>query len=60
MPGRYPRLTDRQRDRLLFLLSIGVPRAQLCLLFGVSPRILQDYIHGRHKKPLLRGEEVKP
>jgi hypothetical protein len=55
MIGRPPKLSPRESDRLVFLYTIGVPRAQLAQMFGLSLRVVGAYIRGEHKNHARRA-----
>lgn len=52
--GRKPKLTPRERDRLLFLYTVGTPRKVLAKTYGIDYSTVCAYIKGEHKNPSLR------
>ena len=53
-PGRAPKLTREQADRMIYLYSTGTSTIDLAVQYGIHRWTVYYYIRGEHKHPSLR------
>ena len=57
IPGRPPKLTREQADRLIYLWTTGTSKNKLAQMFDIDNKVVTQYIVGKHKHPALRMAE---
>ena len=54
-PGRPPKLSREQADRMIYLWTTGTSKNQLAQMYDLANKTVTQYIVGKHKHPALRN-----